>query len=473
MGAPSGAVWYDFADPEGLIVASTSQKKTTTKTTTKKSGSASGSRTAARKKPQPRPVRREVGGAVCWVLALCVFVSYFGISAIFIDWLAILLKGLFGYGYWLAGPALVLAGCILLFHHGRPVTLRVTCALLLPVLLGSLCHMLLVKEAYASSIGIIPALWKDGTALHCGGVISGALAQGSVAVFSKIASVIIFTVLFVLLAMAALRLTVGALIEKHRERPQYEYEEEPERPARAAKHTRETVAAIPAEHTRAQIDIPVDDPVSAPAKPAKADKPGLPSFFRHRSDSQQPPAQVVAQSAAPAPDHAAYEEGDPFAVKKPAAPAPRPIDAPEPARAIPTMEPVVISTPPVQSPEPARPAAPVQNTAPAVQEPVSKKAAAQAVAAETAAVTAEIAENMAAGEAEYRYPPVSLLHENQGENHMAAGAELRNNSRRLADTLASFGVDAKAGDVIHGPSVTHTNILFIRITFLFLYSNLL
>ena len=460
MGAPSGAVWYDFADPEGLIVASTSQKKTTTKTTTKKSGSASGSRTAARKKPQPRPVRREVGGAVCWVLALCVFVSYFGISAIFIDWLAILLKGLFGYGYWLAGPALVLAGCILLFHHGRPVTLRVTCALLLPVLLGSLCHMLLVKEAYASSIGIIPALWKDGTALHCGGVISGALAQGSVAVFSKIASVIIFTVLFVLLAMAALRLTVGALIEKHRERPQYEYEEEPERPARAAKHTRETVAAIPAEHARAQIDIPVDDPVSAPAKPAKADKPGFTSFFRHRSDSQKTPAQVVAQSAAPEPDDAAYEEGDPFAVKKPAAPAPRPIDAPEPARAIPTMEPVVISTPPVQSPEPvrtaepARPAAPVQNTAPAVQEPVSKKAAAQAVAAETAAVTAEIAENMAAGEAEYRYPPVSLLHENQGENHMAAGAELRNNSRRLADTLASFGVDAKAGDVIHGPSVT-------------------
>ena len=88
------------------------------------------------------------------------------------------------------------------------------------------------------------------------------------------------------------------------------------------------------------------------------------------------------------------------------------------------------------------------------QAPASKKAAAQAVAEQTAAVTAEIAENMAAGETEYRYPPVSLLHESQGENHMAAGAELRNNSRRLAETLSSFGVDAKAGDVIHGPSVT-------------------
>ena len=450
-------------------MASTSQKKTTTKATAKKSGGSSGSRTAARKKPQPRPIRREVGGVVCWVLALCVFVSYFGISAIFIDWLAILLKGLFGYGYWLAGPALVLAGCILLFHHGRPVTLRVACALLLPVLLGSLCHMLLVKEAYTSSIGIIPALWKDGTALRCGGVISGALAQGSVAVFSKIASVIIFTVLFVVLAMAALRLTVGALIEKHRERPQYEYEEEPERPARAARPARET-AAIPAESARNRIDIPVDEPVSAPAKPAKAEKPGFTSFFRHRSDSQKTPAQVLSQVAEPEPE---YEEGDPFSVKKAAAPAPKPIGAPEPARAIPTMEPVVISTPqvqaaeivrteeetvcpaaPAQSASAAQPAIPAQSPAPVVQEPVSKKAAAQAVAAETAAVTAEIAENMAAGEVEYRYPPVSLLHENQGENHMAAGAELRNNSRRLADTLASFGVDAKAGDVIHGPSVT-------------------
>ena len=428
-------------------MASTSQKKTTTRTTAKKGGS-SGSRTSA-KKPQPRPVRREVGGVVCLVLALCVFVSYFGIRAIFIDWFAVLIKGLLGYGYWLFGPALVLAACILLFHHGRPVTLRVTSALLLPVLLGSLCHMLLVKEAYASSIGIIPALWKDGTALHCGGVISGALAQGSVAVFSKIASVIIFTVLFVVLLMVALRLTVGALIEKHRERPQYEHEEEPERPARPARRGRET-AAIPAEHSHAQIDIPVDDPVSAPARPAKADKPGFTSFFRHRSDAQKTPAQVISAQTPAEP----YDEGDPFAVKKPVPPVPRPIGGPEPARAIPTMEPVVISAPP----EPAQEAAPVQSAAVSqsaipAQAPASKKAAAQAVAEQTV-VTAEIAENMAAGETEYRYPPISLLHESQGENHMAAGAELRNNSRRLAETLSSFGVDAKAGDVIHGPSVT-------------------
>ena len=437
-------------------MASTSQKKTTKKTSGK-----SGSRTTA-KKPQPRPIRREVGGVVCLVLALCVFVSYFGISAIFIDWLAVLIKGLLGYGYWLFGPALVLAGCILLFHHGRPVTLRVTSALLLPVLLGTLCHMLLVKEAYASSIGIIPAMWKDGVALKCGGVISGTLGQGSVAVFSKIASIIIFTVLFVVLLMVALRLTVGALIEKHRERPKYEEEPEPEKPVREAKRPQETVAAIPAESARSRIDIPVDDPVNAPAP--KPEKTGFTSFFRHKSDKQKTPAQVVAQSGTAEPVVSVMEEGNPFAnarVHPSPAPAPVPIGQQPPAKAIPTMEPVVVSTPaeqPENAPVPAAVNTPAQGTAPAaapaVQEPLTKKAAAQAVAAETAAVTAEIAENMAGSEAEYRYPPVSLLHENGGENHMAAGAELRNNSRRLAETLASFGVDAKAGDVIHGPSVT-------------------
>ena len=409
-------------------MASTSQKKTTKKTSGK-----SGSRTTA-KKPQPRPIRREVGGVVCLVLALCVFVSYFGISAIFIDWLAVLIKGLLGYGYWLFGPALVLAGCILLFHHGRPVTLRVTSALLLPVLLGTLCHMLLVKEAYASSIGIIPAMWKDGVALKCGGVISGALGQGSVAVFSKIASIIIFTVLFVVLLMVALRLTVGALIEKHRERPKYEEEPEPEKPVREAKRPQETVAAIPAESARSRIDIPVDDPVNAPAP--KPEKTGFTSFFRHKSDKQKTPAQVVAQSGTAEPVVSVMEEGDPFAnarVHPSPAPAPVPIGQQPPAKAIPTMEPVVVSTPaeqPENAPVPAAVNTPAQGTAPAaapaVQEPLTKKAAAQAVAAETAAVTAEIAENMAGSEAEYR----------------------------LAETLASFGVDAKAGDVIHGPSVT-------------------
>ena len=49
-------------------MASSTQKKTTTK----KIGSRSGSRTAKGKQPQKRPIRREVGGVILLVLALCV-----------------------------------------------------------------------------------------------------------------------------------------------------------------------------------------------------------------------------------------------------------------------------------------------------------------------------------------------------------------------------------------------------------------
>ena len=75
---------------------------------------------------------------------------------------------------------------------------------------------------------------------------------------------------------------------------------------------------------------------------------------------------------------------------------------------------------------------------------------------ETAAqeVSEAIEQELAQGEEAYRYPPITLLEENRGGNYTEVGAELRNNSKRLADTLRSFGVDAKAGEVIHGPSVT-------------------
>ena len=413
-------------------MASSTQKKTTAA----KKGGASKSGSGRSKKPaqpQRRPIRREVGGAVLLVLALCVFVSYFRVSAILIDWLAVLLRGLFGYGYWLAGPALLLAALILLFHHGRPVQLRTACALLLPVLFGSLgqiLRMMLRDETYESSLGILAKLWASGNQLASGGAVSGSLAIGSAAVISPLVSLILFTVLFVVLLMAALRLTVGALIEKHRERPQYEEEPEPERPA-----IRVTPVETPRRRTedkpRPQIDFPLDDAPAPEPEPVRKDTGRFTSFFRHRSDHQKTPDQVLSEKppertpAAPAP-----------AVPAPAAaPVPTPVPAPVPVQ-----------------PESSAPVSPAPE--PPASSRREKANTAREVAAQTAAVTAEIEEKLAGEEESYQFPPVTLLKANRSENFAEAGAELRNNSRRLAETLASFGVDATPGDVVHGPSVT-------------------
>ena len=84
----------------------------------------------------------------------------------------------------------------------------------------------------------------------------------------------------------------------------------------------------------------------------------------------------------------------------------------------------------------------------------ARPSAPEEVAAEAEKVAGEIESELEQDIPEYTFPPITLLDEGGAGNAVEAGAELRNNSRRLAETLKSFGVDARAGDVVRGPSVT-------------------
>ena len=123
-----------------------------------------------------------------------------------------------------------------------------------------------------------------------------------------------------------------------------------------------------------------------------------------------------------------YTKGAPDEVLRPQA---EPAPAPEPA---PTAQETA-------EPPAARPAAKRQDASADVQSAAEE-------------VGRAIEDELAEPEDEYRYPPITLLDENHTENYAEVGAELRGNSRRLAQTLQSFGVDAQAGEVVHGPSVT-------------------
>ncbi len=392
------------------MVATTSRKKS--RGSSSRKGAASN-----RKQVKKRPFRREVGGGVCLLLCLCLFVSYLGVSAIVLNWLAWLIKGLFGYGYWMAGPALLLAGLILLFHHGRPVTLRVSCALVLPIIVGSLCQVVLTGGGEAAAAGFLKVLWQQGLELHSGGAVSGMIAMGSVAAFSRPVSMVVLAALLALALLGALWPVVQVLMKRHQERPRYE-----EQPPRI--HIKEAETPVPprtTERKHPQIDIPLGDEAAPPAQKEalpetevlKKQRGMIPNFFRRRSEEQKTPGQVLLEEETP--------------LQKPA-----PQSAP-------------------QTPQPEEQAPLPEQTPPSRKE---KAAAAREVEAQTAAVTAEIEEKMAGEEGQYQFPPITLLRQGQPENHVEAGAELRNNSRRLAETLSSFGVDARAGDVIHGPSVT-------------------
>ena len=392
------------------------QKKKTTGKARQGGGQSRQTSRSPQKNPRP-PIRREVGGGVCLLLALCVVVSYFQADAIVLNLLGDLLKGLTGYGYWLAAPALALAGVNLLAHRGRPVALRTVCTLVTPVLLGAILHLFLYQGETVTGLGpMMKSLWADGLLLKSGGAVAGGLAAGMKRLVGTMVSVIVLLLLLAAALLAALRVSPRELVQRARDRVPYEPQPEPEHPARPERPRRQ----------RPSVDVPLDDAPAPREKTAdrRSEPPEEPlprkkgkGFFARKGDDVMTPDQVL----------------------RPQAPAPQ------------------TEAPTVQEPA----AEPVQTPAQApAQEPVPEKksrrgqAAAQEVEQHAQEVGQAIEEELAEPEEAYQYPPVTLLDQNTDDNYTEVGAELRNNSRRLAQTITSFGVDAKPGDVVHGPSVT-------------------
>lgn len=383
------------------------QKKKTTGKARQGGGQSRQTSRSPQKNPRP-PIRREVGGGVCLLLALCVVVSYFQADAIVLNLLGDLLKGLTGYGYWLAAPALALAGVNLLAHRGRPVALRTVCTLVTPVLLGAILHLFLYQGETVTGLGpMMKSLWAHGLLLKSGGAVAGGLAAGMKRLVGTMVSVIVLLLLLAAAVFAALRVSPRELVQRARDRVPYEPQPGPERPARPERPRRQ----------RPSVDVPLDDAPAPREKTAdrRSEPPEEPlprkkgkGFFSRRGEDVMTPDQVLRP-----------QEPEP-------APEPQPTAQPE-------SEP---------APQPEK------------KSRRSQESAAREVEQHAQEVSQAIEEELAEPEEAYQYPPVTLLDQNNDDNYTEVGAELRNNSRRLAQTITSFGVDAKPGDVVHGPSVT-------------------
>ncbi len=381
------------------------QKKTTKKAASSRQ---SGRRTA--KASAARPIRREAAGIICLLLALCLLFSYFQQGAWLLDRPALLCRALFGWGYYLTAPALLLGSYILLFHRGRSVAACLTGAFLLPAVLGAMLHIALCATEYAGMEGILRLLWTSGSALESGGVVSGSLAILLVLLVKKTLAMLLLVLLFLVFLMMALRLTPAAVVDAVRSHERIPYEpQEPKQPA-------PTAPARGKGRSSGAIDIPLDG-----EQPAV--KPTGGSFFRRKPDGVKSPDELLTGAEKSVPDAADANE-PPFDVVPPA--------------------PVSVSAP-AAAPQPPLP----------VSDKVEEKLRRAELSAAREEVTREIETSGTQEEPPaYRYPPVTLLKEGGVTNAAEAGAELRNNSRRLAQTLTSFGVDAQPGDVVRGPSVT-------------------
>ncbi len=421
-----------------------------------------------------QPYRREAGAVVCLLLAVFAGLGYFNMEAIFIDLFCGLIKGLLGYGFWLMPPALLLCSYILMFHRGRPVRLRVTCTLLLPLILSCFLHALLAEplEWNAQLWGV---LVESGKAMQSGGGLGGVLGQGLVSLFTKIGAAIVSLLAGLLLGLAAFNRTVLDVADWVFSRPRYEYELEPEpapRRERRPEPSPRREEPVPTRTARPSIDIPVEDGPLVGQEPRKKKgffnrSPRVPAPDQLLRPKEAPPAEPVEEIVPETKRETGYTPvPDP---DFPAISKPEPITQPgERAFHIPTPEPAAFTPPP---PEPATPRpAPVETPAapppaappipqsipvpPPAPQPAVEKVTAKEAATQAAQVDLEIQQTMSQETPPYQYPPLSLLSESGGNIGGEALSELNANRQRLGDTIHSFGIDANIINVVRGPSVT-------------------
>ena len=405
-----------------------------TSSSKKKTGTAKKSAPAA-KKPAAAPKKQPAAAAapaptaptwpyaiVCIVLSLLAFLGLFHAEGVIIDGFAGFLCGIMGWGFWAFPFAMLLLAWVFVCNPRKHFGLRVTAALLIAPLFGTIVHLMVCRVAFtAQTFGaIVGQLYDGGKALTSGGVISGGVGYLLKAGISVYAALPLAMVAFVFCVLGSMDLSVGKIAAWSRARREAQYIPD------------EDVPLLDDDE-----DEPVPQPLPDPQRSPRRTAPDKPPEKKKRID-------IPFDETKTEPDD---DPIDPLPVKKSA----RGAKKAAPAEATQNVQPLSVEE-----------AADICGvTVPATQEiqdppKPSKKAASAAVAAETAAITSAI-ESENADHSAYQLPPVSFLRAGK-KDQTDATEEIRFNRDRLNTALTSFGVNATIRDVTRGPTVTRYDL---------------
>lgn len=395
------------------------------------------------KQPAPSPSaqnRRELVGLLCILLAILCAICWFRTDAFIISGLTKLICGLGGpVTRYLLPLVLVYAALLLFGRRRKPITWRIVSAATLLLTLSALYQLIFCD---VHSYG---ALYQSGIRGLSGGLLPGSIALLLSSAITRVGAVIVFLLLMLHQLLALMRISLNSLITAIKNRPHEEPEEEEEDAAeRLVQHVSARHRAHQERRRAADFDLPVDDPLLPPEthgqQPRKKRRLSPDAFLQQEEAAKKP---------TPVPHQVTIDEIELH--DAPVPPPPEAVPTPEPEPEPEKVEAVQCDCPP-QSAQPAQP--PMMPDPPAPQESAKMK---RQEAAEQAREIAMEIETGSAVATEYAYPSVELLHLRR-QGMVDATAEMRENSRRLADTLKSFGIEPHIVNVIRGPSVTRYEI---------------
>ena len=392
--------------------------------------------------------------SIFFILFALLLLTFLAPGGVFFIGLENLLLGLIGkIGFYVSIPATLYLFIIHAFSANRPVRMRTVCMMVFILICASIAHVLSGTVEQNYTFAGFEKLYVDGVAGISGGLLGGFVAQLISLLCGK--ATLVFLIPGALLTLlAGMQITIPSIIRAIRNRPRAEEDEQEEKPEPAAmvvnmiannqirqkekrKERRAAAAARRAAREEEYDDYEEEEeygesyaPVEPEIVPKKETRSRASEIIRQIENDVESP--VVAANYG------------------------------EEMRIDPVSRMPLLSFDVDVSDEPAVPAEPVKVTPVKVRQskektPVKEKVTAKEAEESAIAVAEEIAQTAEEIKPVYSFPPIDLL-KNATDGGGDGLSEMRENTRRLNETLASFKIEAHIINVTRGPSVTRYEV---------------
>lgn len=407
----------------------------------------------------PIPIRL-ITSVVCLALFILFLVIFLKPEGEIIKLLKGFILGLIGsVSFYVAIPALLYLFSIQAFSGKRPIKLRSFSLITFVVLCGCLSQIIMGVPDAENAL-LLKVLFDGGATGHSAGLLCGGIALMFRWLFGDWISGILFAVAALLMLLASFQITVPSIIRAVQNRPRAdwedeEYEEVPEPAAVVVNHiANKRIDYVEQKRRRkaeqAQMDVPIEEDEEPEPEPDPAPRKKISS----KASEMMRQIDVDVETPVAAAKQSVDEDTD---VELILSPSKKPTVV---SNNISKMSPVPNSMPVFEledEDEDVREAVEEAIPAPKVEIVKQDKVTAKDALESAAQVAAEIAQSQTVAKPEYCYPPIDLL-ELPPRSSQDGTMEMRENSRRLNETLASFKIEAHIINVTRGPSVTRYEV---------------
>ena len=382
---------------------------------------------------------RLISSVILLGLFVLFLVTFFLPEGFFIAFLSKLIHGLIGRaGFVVAIPVLLYLFIIHAFSAERPVRMRTVCLVVFVLLCGCITNLAIDPQGLPADIGVVSELYIGGSDGTTGGLLCGGIAMLIKVLCGPVISYIILIIAALLTLLGGMQITIPSIVRAIRNRPRPEWDDTPA-------EERQEPAAVVVNHIankrieyierkrqqdELQHEAELDIPVFRQENGKQATESRVNAIMRQIDGDVEDPVAIAGGPSIPVTD----PEIIPVAEKK--------------------SKPIPVSMPPFEPDEKLQDAPTLE---PQKNDTKKEKVTAKDAEQSAAEVAKEIAQGEASAKPAYCFPPIDLL-KGAGGNAADGTAEMRENSRRLNETLASFKIEAHIINVTRGPSVTRYEV---------------